>query len=325
MTDSRDTMRWAWRAGALAVLAIGWLFVLWQNSFHISAPVVFVCLGYLAVVATVYNLWQTGAAAVAASDDEADSTWAKPAGAVGELEREKRTLLKAIKEAEFDHQMGKLSKHDVDEMVKGYRVRAIEVIKEIDRLGAGTAGTTRDQILREVRARLEIESRPSKKARQAKPEAKSDAKPDVKADVKADAKADAKTDAKPDVKDAEAAAVASADSASDASSASSEVAAAAEPAVAGDAAAAKPAGKPSGKSKKQRNKRASAVVTTAGAAVASAAATPAPVVLAANADSTDDAAQDDEDSAALDDEAMNADSTTAVEPRRSDAAKEAMR
>src|ERR1041384_6141628 len=111
MTDPRDTMRWIWRGVALAVLVIGWLFIAWQNHFHITAPMVFVCLGFLAVIATIYNLWRTGAAAVDSSEEGADSTWAKPAGALGELEREKRTLLKAIKEAEFDHQMGKLSKH----------------------------------------------------------------------------------------------------------------------------------------------------------------------------------------------------------------------
>src|ERR1700712_1580395 len=98
--DDRDSMRWARRGGVLAVLVIGWVFIAWQNRFHITAPLVFVCLGFLAVVATIYNLWRTGAAAVAIADGEDDSTWAKPAGALGELERERRTLLKAIKKAE---------------------------------------------------------------------------------------------------------------------------------------------------------------------------------------------------------------------------------
>jgi hypothetical protein len=161
MTD-RDTMRWVWRGSALAVLFVGWVFIAWQNHFHITAPVVFVCLAFLAVVATVYNLWRTGAAAVSTADDEGDSTWAKPAGRLGELEREKRTLLKAIKEAEFDHQMGKLSKHDADEMIRAYRARAIEVIKDIDHLGLGAAGTPREQIMREVRARLELDAKHKK-------------------------------------------------------------------------------------------------------------------------------------------------------------------
>src|SRR5690242_1590059 len=90
MTDSRDTMRWVWRGTAMGAVLLGWLFIAWQNHFHITAPVVFVCLAFLAVVATIYNLWRTGASAVSASDDDSDSTWAKPAGALGELEREKR-------------------------------------------------------------------------------------------------------------------------------------------------------------------------------------------------------------------------------------------
>ncbi|HMG55073.1 MAG TPA: hypothetical protein VK601_16365 [Kofleriaceae bacterium] len=169
-------MRWVRRGAAIAALVIGWVFIAWQNQFHISAPVVFVCLGYLAVIATIYNLWRTGAAAVDSGEDGTDSTWAKPVGALGELEREKRTLLKAIKEAEFDHQMGKLSQRDADEMIRGYRVRAIEVIKEIDRLGLGTAGSVREQILREVRARVQLEGKTPKKAAA---EAKAAGKPGV--------------------------------------------------------------------------------------------------------------------------------------------------
>jgi len=191
MTDSRDmTTRWAWRAGALAALLLGWVFIAWQNRFHITAPVVFVCLGYLAVITTVYNLWRTGAAVVESADAVIDSTWSKPVGAVGELEREKRTLLKAIKEAEFDHEMGKLSKRDADDMIRQYRGRAIEVIKEIEQLGQGAAGTPREQIMREVRARLEVSAKSQK--RPAKPEGKIDAKIDAKIEGKTEAKIDAK-------------------------------------------------------------------------------------------------------------------------------------
>jgi hypothetical protein len=190
MTDSPDTMRWARRGAAIAILVIGWVFIAWQNRFHITAPMVFVCLGYLAVITTIYNLWRTGAAAVDSAEDDDDSTWAKPAGALGEMEREKRTLLKAIKEAEFDRDMGKLSPRDADEMIRGYRVRAIEVIKEIDQHGLGTAGTVREQILREVRARVQLDARAAKKPG---PEARpGKARPEGKAAAKAAAKTDAR-------------------------------------------------------------------------------------------------------------------------------------
>jgi hypothetical protein len=205
MTDPRDTMRWLRRGAAIAMLVIGWVFIAWQNRFHVTAPMVFVCLAYLAVIATVYNLWRTGAIAADSSEDEGDSTWAKPLGALGELEREKRTLLKAIKEAEFDHQMGKLSQRDADEMIRGYRMRAIEVIKEIDRHGLGTAGSVREQILREVRARVQLEGKSPKVGKKA-----ADAKA-AKANGKRAAREDRATGG--DAAGAEAAAAAPADGA----------------------------------------------------------------------------------------------------------------
>jgi hypothetical protein len=157
--ENPDPLKWIRRGGFLAALVIGWLFILWQNKFFISPPAVFVCLGYLAVVSTVYALWRTGVVVVAEDGPENDSTWGRSLGARGELEREKKTLLKAIKEAEFDREMGKLSKADADEMIAIYRARAIEVIKELDNLEAGSAGTVREQIEREVKARLEIENK----------------------------------------------------------------------------------------------------------------------------------------------------------------------
>ena len=142
----------------------GWVFIIWQNRFHVTPPVVIIWLSWLAIVAMVFNLWRTGAVAVAHNEeDDGDASWGMPTGARGELEREKKTLLKAIREAEFDHQMGKLSKADVDGMVRTYRARAIEVIKEIDHLDGGSAGTVREQIQREVRARLAVEDEPARK------------------------------------------------------------------------------------------------------------------------------------------------------------------
>ena len=172
-----DPMRWVWRGIAAATLLLGWLFILWHNKFHITVPVVIIALGYLAVVATILNLWRLGAAAVAPEDDSPDA-WARPVGARVELEKEKKTLLKAIKEAEFDHAMGKLSKADADELDRMYRARAIEVIKEIDRLDAGSAGSTRDQIQREVQPRLAVDAGKgmSKKDKRAAAKQKKDGK-----------------------------------------------------------------------------------------------------------------------------------------------------
>ena len=168
-----DPARWLRRGVLGAIVVLGWVFIAWQNKFHVSAPVAFVCLGYLAVVMTIYNLWRTGAAAVAPELGN-DDAWARPLGQRGELEKEKRSLLKAIKEAEFDHEMGKLSKADANAMIDTYRARAIAVIKELERFENNAHAvdpngrilekeTVRDQIAREVKARLEVAGANKKK------------------------------------------------------------------------------------------------------------------------------------------------------------------
>lgn len=168
---------WLSRGVFAVVLLVGWLFILWQNKFHIDAPVVVICLGYLAVVLTVTNLWSVGAAAVA-PEHAGEEAWSRPIGERAELEKEKKTLLKAIKEAEFDQAMGKLSKADAEDLIRMYRSRAIELIKELDRLDAGLAGTPRERIEREVAARVAIEVEKEKmKARQKASDAKGAAKP----------------------------------------------------------------------------------------------------------------------------------------------------
>ncbi|MEO8551833.1 MAG: hypothetical protein ABI678_17775 [Kofleriaceae bacterium] len=160
---ARDAFRGIKLGGFFVVLFAGWLFVLGSNKFHVTAPVVFVCLGYLAILMTVLNLWRTGAAAVSPDEGEA---WGRPLGARGALDKEKKTLLKAIKEAEFDLAMGKLSKADCDSLIREYRARAIEVIKELDR-SAGRVLTPKQEIEREIKARIALDllDKPSKRAR----------------------------------------------------------------------------------------------------------------------------------------------------------------
>lgn len=49
-----------------------------------------------------------------------------------ELRDEKRRVLRAIKELEFDHAMGKLSDEDYEAVGNRYKLRAIEVMRELD-------------------------------------------------------------------------------------------------------------------------------------------------------------------------------------------------
>lgn len=161
MSAANNSLRWVGWMVAGIVLVFGWVFILWQNKLHVTAPVVMVCLGYLAVVAAVASLWRVGAAAVAPEDASAEA-WSRPLGERGELEKEKKTLLKAIKEAEFDQAMGKLSKVDADALIAMYRGRAIEVIKAIDHLDTAGTNDTRTQIQREIAARIALEAEAAK-------------------------------------------------------------------------------------------------------------------------------------------------------------------
>ena len=66
------------------------------------------------------------------------------------LDREKTLVLRAIKELEFDHAMGKVSDADFDEMAGRLRARARPLLKQLDIDGAAY----RDLIEQELTARL---------------------------------------------------------------------------------------------------------------------------------------------------------------------------
>jgi hypothetical protein len=55
--------------------------------------------------------------------------------AAAELRDEKRRVLRAIKELDFDYGMGKLSKADYEDIRGTYQVRAVEVMRELDDAG----------------------------------------------------------------------------------------------------------------------------------------------------------------------------------------------
>ncbi|HTJ41418.1 MAG TPA: hypothetical protein VL463_04955 [Kofleriaceae bacterium] len=158
---------WWWRnlprlCAAIATL-VGWGFVGWHEHFRVTPPAVFLCLGWLAVIEAVLFLWHTGFSA--SDDDDGDADWWRPFGERDELEREKRSLLKAIKEIEFDREMGKTSDQDAGEIVRMYRARAIELFKALDAFDkdAGEEVSVKDEIERELRARMALAGGKGKK------------------------------------------------------------------------------------------------------------------------------------------------------------------
>ena len=142
----------------LGLIAAGWLGIFYANRWYFGAPVFFLWAGWLSVVLMVRYLW-TAAVSAALDTDDGTSTedfW-KPIGRRDELELEKRSLLKAIKEIEFDHQMGKMSNDDANQLTSLYRRRAIEVIKALEESQhSGQELSIADRIEQEVKARLAV-------------------------------------------------------------------------------------------------------------------------------------------------------------------------
>lgn len=56
-----------------------------------------------------------------------------------DLEAQKAEIYKAIKDIEFDYQMGKLSEEDYTELRDQYKTQAIEILKKIDARAMGAA------------------------------------------------------------------------------------------------------------------------------------------------------------------------------------------
>ena len=109
---------------ALAILKLGF-------GARLDAPTI-----ALAAVAAalVYALGQLYAMVWALSRPDAVAQVGQAAGSFtqAELRDEKRRLLRAIKELEFDFGMGKLSKGDFDTVIATYRLRAIEVMRALE-------------------------------------------------------------------------------------------------------------------------------------------------------------------------------------------------
>ena len=145
-------------AGAGLVIA-GWLVILVINRWHVGPPVVFLCMAWLAVLLCGRSLWGSAQAAAGEGTGPDEAGFELSDGRVAELEKEKRALLKAIKEVEFDREMGKMSEEDAAEISRVYRARAIDIIKELegDEGGKPTGqGAIDREIEREVRARLAL-------------------------------------------------------------------------------------------------------------------------------------------------------------------------
>jgi colicin import membrane protein len=194
-----------WALGLLLLVG-GWLSVLHVYRWHFTAPVFFLCAGWGALLLSARFLVRTAVAAAEDTGDADEESFWKPVGRREELLIEKRSLLKAIKEIEFDHEMGKMSEADAAELTRFYRHRAIEIIKALEAENDGAGGVSvREQIEREVKARLAVsgpgaKATKKKKGGKKKNEASAEARGNARNEAKAEAEAEAKAEAKPEVK-----------------------------------------------------------------------------------------------------------------------------
>lgn len=113
--------------GAVAVLVILVAFY----GAHLDAPTIALAV---AAAALLHALARMFAVVRALAGPERMAPVGRGAGSFtqAELRDEKRRLLRAIKELEFDHGMGKLSQLDFDAVMKTYRLRAIEVMRALE-------------------------------------------------------------------------------------------------------------------------------------------------------------------------------------------------
>lgn len=125
--------------GLSLVIAAAILVGLWLGvGVDIDAPTIALATTCVVMIWSLRAMWGV-VVALSRPAVETLVVEAEMAGALGgefssasELREEKRRVLRAIKELEFDYQMGKLSKRHFKEIGDRYRLRAIEVIRELE-------------------------------------------------------------------------------------------------------------------------------------------------------------------------------------------------
>jgi hypothetical protein len=137
MTESRGSF-WLF-VGLSLLLAVGVLIGLALGvGVQIDAPTLALAAACVVMVWALRAMWQI-VVALSRPTVETVLVEAEAVGPLGgarsdlaELREEKGRVLRAIKELEFDHAMGKLSDEDFKQIGDRYRLRAIEVIRELE-------------------------------------------------------------------------------------------------------------------------------------------------------------------------------------------------
>lgn len=116
-----------------ALAAVALIAYLMVAGARLGAASVFLVIAALVLVLSIYLMVRAGISLVL--EPEAAEVQVATGRRRKELERDKQSLLKALKELEFDHRMGKLSVADYNVIAARYRGRAIAVMRQLDEAG----------------------------------------------------------------------------------------------------------------------------------------------------------------------------------------------
>jgi hypothetical protein len=138
------TRAWLGRAALLGGVLAFTIGVMWYYHFRPTLGAFVLVVGWSVLMGAGWLLLRAASAfdlRVAAVVFQAPATTHRR-----ELEQEKKLLLKAIKELEFDREMGKLDVGEAATVIGRYRARAVEIMKELD----GEDGQIGDAVYRGV-------------------------------------------------------------------------------------------------------------------------------------------------------------------------------
>lgn len=139
--------RTAFLTAGLALVAFGLVLVVARAAGPVDEPTIALAAAGAALVYALSRMYAM-VRALARPDSLAQVGRGVGHFSQSELREEKRRLLRAIKELEFDHGMGKLSTADFEAVIGTYRVRAIEVMRALD--GGGDLHPELQKVLTEL-------------------------------------------------------------------------------------------------------------------------------------------------------------------------------
>lgn len=131
-TEARTALQWGSRLTVPVLVLLGLPVVLSVYHWHLTTSAVFLWFAWASLVITAKLLWSAFWSVAGDSEDDSLDQAAIDQSLRGDLLREKKALLRSIKDVEFDRDMGKMSDAEAGQILRVYRARAIEIIKQLE-------------------------------------------------------------------------------------------------------------------------------------------------------------------------------------------------